>query len=172
MKYLAVIESRLRTSAHSRVGAAGMWQLMPQTARELGLKVSKGVDERRHFAKSTRAAANYIKALHTQFDDWLLVVAAYNCGAGNVLKAIKRGGSRDFWAIEKFLPDETRAHVKRYIGAHYYFHGGGSMATLTKRESATYLKALTEYHEALAVLEEIARERLEDSTVSPPLAGQ
>jgi membrane-bound lytic murein transglycosylase D len=164
MKYLAVIESELRTNALSPVGAAGMWQLMPQTARELGLRVSGRVDERRHFVSSTRAAAKYIKVLHAQFDDWLLVIAAYNSGAGTVYKAMKRAGSRDFWTLERFLPDETRAHVKRYIGAHYYFQGAGSPATLTKAEASKYLKAVAEYQEGMKVLEEIAQDLPDNAT--------
>jgi membrane-bound lytic murein transglycosylase D len=155
LKYLAVIESRLRTSAVSRVGAVGMWQFMPATARSLGLKVSAASDERKQFIKSTKAAATYIKALHAQFDDWLLVVAAYNSGAGTVYKAIKRSGSRNFWALEKFLPAETRAHVKRYIGAHYFFENKGSAATLTKTETLIHLKAVAEYNESLKVIEEV-----------------
>jgi membrane-bound lytic murein transglycosylase D len=155
LKYLAVIESKLRTSAVSRVGAVGMWQFMPATARSLGLKVSAASDERRQFIKSTKAAATYIKALHAQFDDWLLVVAAYNSGAGPVYKAIKRSGSRNFWTLEKFLPAETRAHVKRYIGAHYFFENKGSVATLTKAETLIHCQAVAEYNESLKVIEEV-----------------
>ena len=135
LKYLAVIESQLKTSAVSHVGAAGMWQFMPTTARSLGLKVSAKKDERKQFTKSTKAAAIYIKALYAQFGDWLLVVAAYNSGAGPVYKAIKKSGSCDFWLLQHYLPAETRAHVKRYIGAHYFFENKGSTATLTKAET-------------------------------------
>jgi membrane-bound lytic murein transglycosylase D len=113
LKYLAVIESRLKSSATSRVGAAGLWQLMPGTARVLGLKVTGTTDERRYAQKSSVAAAIYLNDLYKQFGDWLLVIAAYNSGPGGVLKAIKKSGSRDFWKLQQFLPKETRMHVKK-----------------------------------------------------------
>ena len=104
LKYLAVIESNLKSSAVSRVGAVGPWQLMPQTARDLGLKVNKNVDERRNYVKSTRAAAMYLKDLYNQLGDWLLVIAAYNAGTANVYHAIHRSGSRNFWDLQYYLP--------------------------------------------------------------------
>ncbi len=145
LKYLAVIESELKTNAVSRVGATGTWQMMPQTAKYLGLKMTAKYDERKHLTKSTQAAAKYLKILHQQFDDWLLVIAAYNSGAGPVYKAIKRSGSRDFWKLQHHLPAETRNHVKRFIGAHYYFENSGSEITLTKAEKTKYQKAMEEY---------------------------
>lgn len=145
LKYLAVIESKLKPSATSYAGAAGLWQLMPGTARSLGLKVSGKNDERRHFYKSTVAAAKYLKALYKEYDDWLLVLAAYNAGAGNINKAIRRSGSRNFWILQDFLPGETKAHVKRFIGAHYYFEEQGSVATLTKTEWQAHQKAITNF---------------------------
>ena len=144
LKYLAVIESKLKSGAVSRVGAVGPWQFMPQTAKYLGLKVGN-YDERKHYTKSSQAAAKYLKILYTQFDDWLLVIAAYNSGAGPVYKAIKKSGSRDFWKLQKYLPAETRAHVKHYIGAHYFFENRGSETTLTKTERQRYLTALADY---------------------------
>lgn len=142
LKYLAIIESDLKTSAVSRVGAKGMWQFMPETARDLGLKVTKNYDERKHVYKSTVAAAKYLKDLYKEFGDWLLVLAAYNGGPGTVYKAIKKSGSRNFWALQSFLPEESRGHVKRYIGTHYFFEGEGGLTTLTKSETINYLKAL------------------------------
>ena len=142
LKYLAIIESDLKTSAVSKVGAKGMWQFMPQTARELGLKVTKNYDERKHVYKSTVAAAKYLKDLYAEFGDWLLVLAAYNGGPGTVYKAIKKSGSRNFWALQSFLPEESRGHVKRFIGTHYFFEGEGGLTTLTKSETINYLKAL------------------------------
>lgn len=148
LKYLAVIESELKSNALSRVGAKGPWQLMPTTARLLGLKVSKQIDERTHYYKSTVAVAKYLKDLYAEFGDWLLVIAAYNGGPGTVYKAIKKSGSRNFWYLQYHLPMETRAHVKRFIGAHYFFEEEGSETTLTKTEVLAYRKALTEYHAA------------------------
>ncbi len=155
LKYLAVIESELNTAAISPVGAAGLWQFMPKTARYLGLKVSAKIDERKQLKKSTIAAAQYVRTLYHQFDDWLLVIAAYNSGAGPVLSAIKKAGSRDFWKLQQYLPAETRAHVKRYIGAHYFFETGGSLTTLTNAETTTYLKALADHEEGMKVISEI-----------------
>ena len=145
LKYLAIVESQLRPNAVSRVGAKGMWQLMPVTARELGLKVSGKYDERLQTYKSTVAAAKYLRDLYSVYGDWLLVLAAYNCGPGNVNKAIKKAGSRNFWALQQFLPQESRGHVKRFIGIHYFFEGEGSIATQTKAEAAAHKKQLEKY---------------------------
>jgi membrane-bound lytic murein transglycosylase D len=142
LMYLAIVESKLKNSATSGVGAAGVWQLMPVTARTLGLKVDGKTDQRRNIYHSSVAAADYLNDLYKQFDDWLLVVAAYNCGAGNVYKAIKQSGSRDFWKLQRYLPKETRDHVKRFIATHFYYEGEGSMATLTKTERIRYLASL------------------------------
>ena len=100
LKYLAVIESNLKSTARSRVGAVGPWQLMPQTARDLGLKVNRNTDERKNYYKSTRAAALYLRDLYNELGDWLLVIAAYNGGTAHVYHAIRRSGSRDFWALQ------------------------------------------------------------------------
>jgi membrane-bound lytic murein transglycosylase D len=145
LKYLAVVESDLKADAVSRVGAKGMWQLMPVTARELGLKVTGKYDERTQVRKSTTAAAKYLKSLYVEFGDWLLVLAAYNSGPGTVYKAIKKSGSRNFWALQNYLPEESRGHVKRFISIHYFFEGGGSIATQTKAEALTHQKTLEAY---------------------------
>jgi hypothetical protein len=121
LRYLAVIESELRAGAVSRVGARGPWQLMPGTARELGLKVGRRTDERTNYYKSTVAAALYLRDLHREFKDWLLVLAAYNAGPGPVYRAMRLAGSRNFWALEKYLPKETRGHVRHFIATEYYF---------------------------------------------------
>ncbi len=147
LKYLAVIESELKSTATSWAGAVGPWQLMPQTARDLGLKVNRNIDERRNYTKSTHAAAKYLRDLYREFNDWLLVIAAYNGGPANVYSAIRKSqGSRNFWKIQNYLPAETRMHVKKFIGTHYIFEGQGSVTTLTKAEiteqlgvTATYL---------------------------------
>jgi membrane-bound lytic murein transglycosylase D len=148
LKYLAVIESDLKSSAVSRVGAAGPWQLMPGTARELGLHVSRKWDERKHYAKSTVAAAKYLRDLYGYYNDWLLVIAAYNAGPLIVDRAIRRSGSRNFWKLQYFLPAETRGHVKRFISTHYFFEDGGSETTLTKAEAQAYAKAVSKFYNA------------------------
>lgn len=134
MKYLSVIESHLVPGLVSWAGAVGPWQIMPDEAKRFGLRRSGSVDERRDFAKSTVAAAILMKELYVKFGDWLLVVAAYNAGAGGVRKAIRKAGSRDFWALQNFLPAETRNHVKKFIATHYIFEGGGGTTTMTAAE--------------------------------------
>jgi membrane-bound lytic murein transglycosylase D len=135
LKYLAVIESDLKSSATSRVGAAGPWQFMSQTARDLGLRVSRKIDERRDFNKSTVAAAKYLKDLYNTYNDWLLVIAAYNCGNGPVNSAIRKSGSSNFWDLQYYLPAESRNHVKKFIATHYIMEGDGGLTTLTKKET-------------------------------------
>jgi membrane-bound lytic murein transglycosylase D len=121
LKYLAVIESELKSSARSRVGARGPWQLMPETAHDLGLKVSRRSDDRTNYYKSTGAAAKYLRDLHREFGDWLLVLAAYNGGPRPVYKAIHKAHSRSFWVLQRYLPAESRQHVKKFIATAYYF---------------------------------------------------
>lgn len=146
LKYLAVIESHLKTNAVSRVGAVGVWQFMPATAKTLGLKITSRYDERQHLWKSSVAAAKYLQDLYAYFGDWLLVIAAYNSGPLHVINAIKKSGSRSFWKIQYLLPKETRNHVKRFIATHYYFEGSGSLVTLGKAESEKYQKALEAFN--------------------------
>ncbi len=123
LKYLPIIESALNTTAISRMGAAGLWQFMVATGRMYGLEVNTLVDERLDPIKATHAAAKFLKDLYAIYGDWHLVIAAYNCGPGNVNKAIRRaGGKRDFWAIYHFLPAETRGYVPVFIGANYSMH--------------------------------------------------
>lgn len=118
--YLPVIESALNPHAHSHMGAAGLWQFMPATAKKYGLEVNSLVDERRDPIRSTDAACKFMKDLYKIFNDWNLVIAAYNCGPGNVNKAIHRaGGKRDFWSIYPFLPKETRGYLPIFIAAAY-----------------------------------------------------
>lgn len=121
LKYLPVIESALNPTAVSRTGAAGLWQFMPGTATGQGLEVSSLVDERRDPIRSSDQAAKYLKELYLTYGDWSLAIAAYNCGPGNVNKAIRRagGGKRDFWEIYPFLPTETRGYVPAFIAACY-----------------------------------------------------
>jgi membrane-bound lytic murein transglycosylase D len=139
LKYLAVIESNLKPTALSSVGAAGPWQLMPATARLLGLKVNHKIDERKNYYKSTKAAAIYLRDLYTELGDWLLVIAAYNGGTGNIYRAMKKSHSTDFWNLQYYLPAESRNHVKKFIGTQYTFEGQGSVTTLTKEEATDQL---------------------------------
>lgn len=120
LAYLPIIESALNPNARSHMGAVGLWQFMPTTGKKYGLEINSLVDERRDPIKSTHAAAKFMNALYSVFEDWNLVIAAYNCGPGNVNKAIYRaGGKRDFWSIYPFLPKETRAYLPLYIAAVY-----------------------------------------------------
>jgi len=135
LKYIAVIESNLSTGATSYKGAGGPWQFMPYTARSFGLVVNGGYDERRDYFKSTHAASKYLLTLYKQFHDWLLVMAAYNGGAGRVFNAIKRSGSRNFWDLQYYLPEESRTYVKRFIATHYIMEGGGGVTTVTNPNS-------------------------------------
>ncbi len=120
LRYLPVIESALRPTATSRAGAAGLWQFMIPTGRQMGLRINTLVDERRDPFKSTYAAAKYLKLLYKIYGDWNLVIAAYNCGPTNVNKAIHRAsGIKDYWEIYKYLPKETRGYVPAFIAANY-----------------------------------------------------
>jgi len=115
-----LIESALNPRATSKAGAVGLWQFMYSTGKIYGLKINSFVDERRDPIKATIAAARFLKDLHNMFNDWGLALAAYNCGPGNVKKAIKRAnGKTDFWDIYPFLPEETRGYVPAYIAATY-----------------------------------------------------
>lgn len=141
LKYLAVIESNLSTSATSWVGAGGPWQFMPYTAREYGLVVNGSFDERRDYYKSTHAAARYLLTLYKQMNkDWLLVIAAYNGGPGRVYSAIKKSGSKNFWSLQYYLPEESRNHVKKFIATHYIMEGEGSAGS-----SAAFNAGMTSY---------------------------
>ena len=120
LKYLPVIESALNPIAVSRMGATGLWQFMLRTGQQYHLEVNSLVDERRDPYKSTEAAASYLNDLYKIYGDWNLVIAAYNCGPGNVNKAIARsGGVKDYWAIYYNLPKETRGYVPAFIAANY-----------------------------------------------------
>ena len=120
LKYLPIIESALNPSAASRTGAVGLWQFMLQTGKLYGLESNSLVDERRDPIKATWAAARYLKDLYGIYNDWNLVIAAYNCGPGTINKAIRRaGGKTDYWVIYNYLPRETRGYVPAFIAANY-----------------------------------------------------
>ncbi|MCG6947736.1 MAG: LysM peptidoglycan-binding domain-containing protein [Acidobacteria bacterium] len=117
LSYLPLIESAFSVKAYSRARAHGMWQFISSTGRHYGLDVGSLVDERRDPERSTDAAVAFLSDLYRQFDDWYLALAAYNSGAGNVRRAIRRSGSRDFWALRRYLPRETRNYVPAFIAS-------------------------------------------------------
>ncbi len=126
LKYLAVIESDLKSNALSVAGARGPWQFMSYTAKDYGLQVNQYVDDRTDYFKSTNAAAKYLLSLYKDLKDWLLVIAAYNGGPGRVYSAIKKSGSRNFWDLQYYLPQESRNHVKKFIATHYIMETGNA----------------------------------------------
>ncbi|WP_430825281.1 transglycosylase SLT domain-containing protein [Carboxylicivirga sp. N1Y90] len=122
LKYLPIIESALNPKAYSRAGASGLWQFMYYTGKQYGLNIDSYIDERRDPYRSSLAAVDFLEDLYSIYKDWFLVIAAYNCGPGNVNKAIRRsGGERDFWKIYYHLPKETRGYVPAFIAATYAF---------------------------------------------------
>lgn len=121
LKYMAIIESALNPVAVSRAGAKGMWQFMYNTARMYGLTINSFVDERLDPVKSADAAARYLMDAYKIFGDWNLAISSYNCGSGNVSKAMRRSGSREFWPVYDYLPRETRGYVPAFVGAMYAF---------------------------------------------------
>ncbi len=142
LKYLPVIESALNPNAVSRVGATGLWQFMLPTARGLGMEINSLIDERRDPIKSSEMAAKYLKQLYEIYGDWSLAIASYNCGPGNVNKAIRRagGGKKDFWEIYYHLPAETRGYVPGFIAANYvmnYYNQHNISPVLAKRPIIT-----------------------------------
>ena len=128
LKYLPMIESSLIPYAISTSGAAGLWQFMPLTGKDLGLSINKYLDERKDPYRSTEAAVKYLKELYERFGKWELALAAYNCGPTRLSRVIRDTGSKDFWKIKKYLPRETQRYVCRYlaacyIGTYHHLHG-------------------------------------------------
>lgn len=123
LRAMAIIESALQATVVSRAGASGLWQFMPVTARAYGLEVNSMVDERFDPYKATKAACKYMKDLYKMYNDWSLAIAAYNCGPGNVNKALARAGGnpQSFWDVYWYLPSETRGYVPAFIAANYAY---------------------------------------------------
>lgn len=158
LKYLAIIESMLNPNATSRSGAAGLWQFMKGTGKMVGLEVNSVVDQRRSVELSTQGALDYLQSLYDRFGDWNLAIAAYNCGPGNVSKAIRKSGSKDFWKLRKYLPRETQKYLPRFIAAMYltnfYQHHGlkpndvdtdlTNVVTVSANQSVRFSKLATE----------------------------
>ena len=124
LRYLVIVESALNPKAISPAGAAGLWQLMLPTGKIYGLSVNSLVDERMDPVKSTEAACRFLKDLYRIYGDWWLVLAAYNCGPGNVNRALRRTGIEkpNFWEIYRYLPNETRRYIPLFIGAYFAMH--------------------------------------------------
>lgn len=162
LKYLPIIESALNPNAVSRAGATGLWQFMLPTARGLGMEINSLVDERRDPVRSSQMAARYLKQLHDIYGDWSLAIAAYNCGPGNVNKALRRageGGKKDFWEIYPFLPAETRGYVPGFIAANYamtYYDKHNISPALASRPIVTdsvYVKKRVHFQQIADVLD-------------------
>jgi membrane-bound lytic murein transglycosylase D len=166
-----VIESNLSTGATSYKGAGGPWQFMPYTAREYGLAVSGYYDERRDYTKSTHAAARYLLTLYRQLHDWLLVMAAYNGGPGRVYNAIKKSGSRNFWSLQYYLPEESRTYVKRFIATHYIMEGGGGVTTSVSNGNAPGVQVNGGGANPFDIKPELSAEELE-TTATQTISGK
>jgi membrane-bound lytic murein transglycosylase D len=119
LKYIPYVETRLKVRATSSVGAGGLWQFMQYTAHRYQLRVNAVVDDRYDAIRATEAATRFLQDLYVEFDDWLLALAAYNCGPGRVQRAIRQSKSRDFWKVEAYLPAETRRYIPTFISSVY-----------------------------------------------------
>lgn len=156
-KYLAVVESALRPTAKSRVGATGMWQFMYQTGKIYGLKTSSYADDRMDPYLSTEAACKYFTYLYGLYHNWELVMAAYNCGPGNVNKAIRRsGGKRDYWSLWPYLPRETRGYVPAFIAVNYVMNNASAHNIYPTSPKATFFE-----YDTVHVKEELYFSQLE-----------
>ena len=162
-KYLSIVESALNPMAVSRVGATGLWQFMLNTGKMYNLKVNSFIDERRDPVKATYAACEYFKNMYSIYHDWLLVIAAYNCGAGNVNKAIARsGGKKTFWEISSYLPKETRGYVPAFIAVAY-------LMNYPSEHNLVAIPPVISYYEADTVMvdQKISLREIADATGIP-----
>jgi membrane-bound lytic murein transglycosylase D len=168
LKGMAVIESALNPLAVSRAGATGMWQFMYRTGKHYNLNVTSFVDDRRNPVASAHAAAQYLRDLHSVFGDWNLAIAAYNCGEGNVRKAIRRAnGKTDYWEIYPYLPRETRGYVPLFVGATYMLHyhkehGLVPLKTDKPIQTDTIMVSRMLHFEQIAALTDISVQQLRD----------
>lgn len=165
LKYVTMVESKLRPTAVSRAGAVGLWQFMSPTALDYGLKINRYVDERKDPIKATEAAVSYLSDLYEEYEDWLLALAAYNCGPSKVNRAIRSARSRDFWKIRRYLPRQTQKYIPAilaagYISNYYDYH---NIEPLVPTHALEKIEAVTIY-ERLS-FEEIA----ERTNLSPSL---
>ena len=144
IKYLAIVESALQPKAKSKVGAGGLWQFMPATGKQYKLNISTYVDERHDPIKSTEAACHYMMNMYAIFGDWSLVLASYNCGPGNVSKAIRRsGGKTDYWEIRKYLPRETANYLPAFLATMYIYEFKKEHGLVSKKAEMTYFETDT-----------------------------
>lgn len=146
LKYLPIVESALNPVAKSRVGATGLWQFMYRTGKMYGLEVNSYYDERSDIYKSTNAACEYLKKLHGMYNDWEMALAAYNCGPGNVNKAIRRsGGKTTYWEIRNYLPRETRGYVPAFLAVNYIMNYSAEHNIIPKQPDFACLAIDTVY---------------------------
>lgn len=156
IKYLTIIESEMNPNARSRVGATGLWQFMFGTGKAYGLQMDNYVDERKDPIQASYAAAAYFRDAYEELGDWLLALAAYNCGKGNVTRAIAKAGSRDFWEIRQFLPKETRNYVPAFIAA-VYMMNYSTRHQIVPQICNLYLKTDTVLVKKFVALPELAK---------------
>ncbi len=158
-KYLAIVESALNASARSRAGAMGLWQFMYSTGKIYGLKETSYIDDRMDPIKATEAACGYFEYLYKIYGDWDLVMAAYNCGPGNVNKAIRRsGGQRGYWEIYRWLPRETRGYVPAFIAVNYMMNYGKEHNIMPLTPNSTYFENDTIHVQKKVYLKQLAKE--------------
>ncbi|MFT5513616.1 MAG: membrane-bound lytic murein transglycosylase D [Bacteroidia bacterium] len=174
LKYVSVIESALNPYATSRSGAVGLWQFMPYTGKFYDLKIDRYQDERRDIEKSTEAAAHYFKDMSLVFDDWLVVIASYNCGPGNIRKAIRHaGGKTGFWEIYPYLPRQTQNYIPSYIAVAYlmnfYEHYNIFPAYVEKPETEITKVLCSPNHNLQAVAETLGMTLEDIRKLNPPL---